>query len=1241
MNLLLSNEKSKFYKMRKNKIRYYHEYKDLVGKYIYDNPEHLHGVAFAFGLKPDVLLYKIIGSYCAHAIECDEYAKDVFGMSFKDLLKKDLSYLCYKGMFVPAIQILIEKYFGKKIQTLGGNRMIWYVLSDLSMTYDKFVEFFPEKNFDEIFMGLCVFIKHECSPWHRCKILLNYVPRVQAIDDLNVYVLNNIIDLMKYNIGDLSQLVDLYLNFDSTSPYNVFTISAYCWFYQVKDFEVPEYKRDYFKDDEIVNLYIINLYGQNFINDIDKQKTVKFIMNQTSWPHYFKQVLHKLSYINLNEIEILDQVSGPLKQVDDYHLDILQKCNEWLIQYNHEHLKISFIIQEILKILGDFFALEPNNLLKPYLNSSFVSNRKTAENGNISKVIKKLRTSIPEYLQRILILLSGWYDTIPDPLLFILQDSAVFFLLPPVRCFYSDKPQSLSNISDKNLFPDSLNFYKNVYFLAKRKFNHQTSNWILNSTIKHGTKKVFCSFYDYMQHELPFYLDIMIQTNNFFEAIFIFEYLKFKGEVVEDINNFLLKFKDQNNQDFIEGMTNVTNRHILEDWEPIHKVEMQYNNLVQSLNVFDYPEDYTTLINLEAHDDQYLLNMIKTCRSYNIILPCKQIPQSFNSKLEYLKYLRQQSRIIDAIHFSESINPSNPDDFVKLKLEAIKLKIIFRLEDSETIKESYLELLDEFPETSKVNKKLGDYCNELYSESDDPNVRYEVIYHYTKYLRYNLDPHKTMFPRILSFISVLPEDAKLEKIMSDFLEVSRESKFENILPHVQLVTSYLLTERMLFFEFIKDLLIGLLEYFPKRSLWYTVSSCFSANKDRSSIMRRLLQDYCKIFKKGNWLNHSIQLTQYLIHMSDAKIDHQISEVQMQKSFRKLARMENIDMLIPHKDILTPGSLYVNILRFGDNVTVLHSLVRPKKFVIYGDNGMAFNFLVKKDEDLRKDSRYLEVGSFINRRFQKLKPSKQRNLYIRTYNVIVLNEINGLIEWINNTVTLRKIIHSTSKLQGLRVSASKIKARLESADKHREYLKIVQEIPPVLHLYFSCLFSSPKEYFESRLKFAYTSAVMSMVGYAIGLGDRHCENVLIDVTTGDIVHVDFNCLFEKGKRLSIPEVVPFRLTQNIVRNMGITGIEGPFRKACEITLEILRKQYYLLDNLLESFLNDPLMEWQNTHSQATPEQLAKRTLSHVKTRVYGQSSGIPLSVEGTVQCAISEAMDTRNLCRMYIGWMPFY
>lgn len=54
-----------------------------------------------------------------------------------------------------------------------------------------------------------------------------------------------------------------------------------------------------------------------------------------------------------------------------------------------------------------------------------------------------------------------------------------------------------------------------------------------------------------------------------------------------------------------------------------------------------------------------------------------------------------------------------------------------------------------------------------------------------------------------------------------------------------------------------------------------------------------------------------------------------------------------------------------------------------------------------------------------------------------------------------------------------------------------------------------------------------------MGFIVGLGDRHTENILVDVTSGECIHVDFDCLFDKGLGLKRPEIVPFRLTPNIV------------------------------------------------------------------------------------------------------------
>ncbi|TMW41426.1 hypothetical protein DOY81_013495 [Sarcophaga bullata] len=128
-------------------------------------------------------------------------------------------------------------------------------------------------------------------------------------------------------------------------------------------------------------------------------------------------------------------------------------------------------------------------------------------------------------------------------------------------------------------------------------------------------------------------------------------------------------------------------------------------------------------------------------------------------------------------------------------------------------------------------------------------------------------------------------------------------------------------------------------------------------------------------------------------------------------------------------------------------------------------------------------------------------------------------------------------------------------------------------PPIFNEWFKQRFPSPHSWYQARSSYVKTIAVMSMVGYILGLGDRHGENILFDETNGDAVHVDFNCLFNQGESFAYPEIVPFRLTHNMVFAMGPLGVEGLFRKCCEITLRVLKDESKTLMSVLRPFVYD--------------------------------------------------------------------
>ncbi|KAJ2643531.1 hypothetical protein GGF44_001125 [Coemansia sp. RSA 1694] len=345
-----------------------------------------------------------------------------------------------------------------------------------------------------------------------------------------------------------------------------------------------------------------------------------------------------------------------------------------------------------------------------------------------------------------------------------------------------------------------------------------------------------------------------------------------------------------------------------------------------------------------------------------------------------------------------------------------------------------------------------------------------------------------------------------------------------------------------------------------------------------------------------------------------------------------------------------------IARFSEEIEVMSSLQRPKKITMLGSDGRSYSFLCKPKDDLRKDARLMEFNSMINHLLRTNTQTQKRGLHIRTYAVVPLNEECGLIQWVGPTLGLRHILMNLYKARGMQVSLSQIKSILEMTSPAPATVfteSLLPLFPSVMHEWFLQSFPDPPSWLASRTNFTRSAAVMSMVGHILGLGDRHCENILLDETTGNVLHVDFNCLFEKGMSLEKPEKVPFRLTHNMVDAMGVTGYEGAFRKTCEMTLGVLREHRDALMSVLESFLHDPLVEWSKRATRsnraltskeaasAQPNEQATRCLSLINKKLQGVIQGVvPMSVEGQVNELIREATDPTRLFQMYIGWAAY-
>ena len=131
--------------------------------------------------------------------------------------------------------------------------------------------------------------------------------------------------------------------------------------------------------------------------------------------------------------------------------------------------------------------------------------------------------------------------------------------------------------------------------------------------------------------------------------------------------------------------------------------------------------------------------------------------------------------------------------------------------------------------------------------------------------------------------------------------------------------------------------------------------------------------------------------------------------------------------------------------------------------------------------------------------------------------------------------------------------------------------------------------SSETWLDRRTTYTRSLAVMSMVGYLLGLGDRHPSNLMLDRYSGKILHIDFGDCFEASMhREKFPERVPFRLTRMLVRAMEVSGIEGNFRSTCEGVMSVLRSNKDSVMAMLEAFVHDPLINWRLLNQTAPGE-----------------------------------------------------
>jgi FKBP12-rapamycin complex-associated protein len=379
------------------------------------------------------------------------------------------------------------------------------------------------------------------------------------------------------------------------------------------------------------------------------------------------------------------------------------------------------------------------------------------------------------------------------------------------------------------------------------------------------------------------------------------------------------------------------------------------------------------------------------------------------------------------------------------------------------------------------------------------------------------------------------------------------------------------------------------------------------------------RDWCNTFRTSGEmgdLNQAWDLY-YQVFRKIARQLPSLMTLELQYVSPKLKDAHDLELAVP--GTYQVGKPVIRITSFEPVATVIQSKQRPRKLEMRGSDGKGHTHILKGHEDIRQDERVMQLFGLCNTLLMNDTESRKRHLNIQCYAAVPLSTQSGLLGFVYNSDTLHVLIREYRDSRKILLNIEH-RIMLQMAPDY-DCLTLMQKVEVFgyaldnttgqdLYRVLWLKSKSSESWLDRRTNYTRSLAVMSMVGYILGLGDRHPSNLMLDRITGKIVHIDFGDCFEVAMhREKYPERVPFRLTRMLTYAMEVSNIEGSYRTTCEHVMRVLRTNKESVMAVLEAVsiantLHHTLIAVSNmiavhsrssTHMEARQSRVSARTL----------------------------------------------
>ncbi|OHT10910.1 hypothetical protein TRFO_19582 [Tritrichomonas foetus] len=368
-------------------------------------------------------------------------------------------------------------------------------------------------------------------------------------------------------------------------------------------------------------------------------------------------------------------------------------------------------------------------------------------------------------------------------------------------------------------------------------------------------------------------------------------------------------------------------------------------------------------------------------------------------------------------------------------------------------------------------------------------------------------------------------------------------------------------------------------------------------------------------------------------------------------------------------VFAPGYNDCTIESIEPIMDVLETQQHPRIVNINTNKGKRYKYLLKGNEDLRLDERLMQLFALINGiMMHSSKTKENKECLISRYAVIPMTNRVGLIKWVSGADTFHQLIMESRELTNINKDGENeiIKENIDNSFiqlNHLQRFEIFQEIDKKMkarEIFEMIWLRAPNSavWLNRTQNFTISYALMAMVGYIIGLGDRHPSNIMVQRDTGKIVHIDFGESFDSTiMRQQYPEKVPFRLTRMVANALEGSIIQGLFTEFATTVMQVLRDSRETLISQLTIFAEEPLSNSKRKYSNDSLIKRCFKKLSGVKLvgefairemdyRIENENeteteNEKPIPVKDQVSFLINVASDPANYIKHYPGWCPFW